>query len=116
MKTLKKLEQINDRNLEKDNILLLKCSEENVAELYVIGYVPRLVYFENAVSELFIGDFTKQDEVLSWILEELARLRPSRGTFPSDCCMDKVNHVGVIFVDGGHERGRVGAQAAATPR
>jgi hypothetical protein len=39
-KIIKKLEGIND-NLENDNTVLVKCSDDDAADDYGIGYVPR---------------------------------------------------------------------------
>ena len=41
---------------EKDDILLVKCSDEDVEEVYGIGYLPRLIYFEDGVPEPYKGD------------------------------------------------------------
>ena len=98
-KIIKRLEGIND-NLEKDKILLVKCSDENVEEEYGIGFVPRLIYFEHSVPEPFVGDLNKENEILSWISGELAKdeiKSVSRAVL--DRLIDKSSSIGVIFVD-----------------
>ena len=57
-KILGRLETI-DEELDKDGIILVKCSDENVEETYGLGYLPRLVYFEGGVPEPFVGKIDK---------------------------------------------------------
>jgi hypothetical protein len=40
----------------KDDILLVKCADEDVEEEYGIGYLPRLIYFEGGIPEPYKGD------------------------------------------------------------
>ncbi len=34
----------------------MKCSDDEVEEVYGIGYLPRLIYFEDGVPEPYKGD------------------------------------------------------------
>jgi hypothetical protein len=98
-KIIKRLEGIND-NLENDKVLLVKCSDDNVEDEYGIGFVPRLIYFENGIPEPFLGDLNKENEILSWISEELSKdeiKSVSRAVL--DKLIEKADNIGVIFVD-----------------
>ncbi len=38
----------------------MKCSDDEVEEVYGIGYLPRLIYFEDGVPEPYKGDEVPQ--------------------------------------------------------
>lgn len=98
-KILQRLESI-DNELDKDNIILVKCSDEDVEEQYGLGYLPRLVYFEGGVPEPFVGDEQNPQEILKWIQDELKSQDIKEVTKE---ILDKMNEkfetVGAVFVD-----------------
>ncbi len=71
-KILQRLESI-DNELDKDGVVLVKCSDEGVEEEYGLGYLPRLVYFKGGVPEPFVGDEQEPKEILHWIKSELKK-------------------------------------------
>ena len=52
-------------------LIRIKCSDDDVEEIYGLGYLPRLVYFEGGVPEPFVGDEQNIDEILKWIRDEM---------------------------------------------
>lgn len=62
--------------------------------------MPRLLYFEDHIPEPYIGDLHREGEILRWISEELDKdeiKSVSRAIL--DRLIDKLDHVGVVFVD-----------------
>lgn len=99
MKILKKLTAIND-NLENDGVLLIKSSEDGIAEEYGLGYTPRLVYFERKIPEPYVGDLMNEGQILKWISDELKRDEIKSVTRNIlEGLLDKFDHIGVLFVD-----------------
>ena len=98
-KILQRLEKI-DEDLDKDDIILVKCSDEGVEDEYGLGYLPRLVYFERGVPEPFVGDEQNPDEIKKWIQDELKSEDIKEVTKE---ILDKLNEkfetLGAIFVD-----------------
>ena len=98
-KILQRLESL-DEVLDKDGIVLVKCSDFGVEDEYGLGYLPRLIYFEGGVPEPFVGDEQNPDLILKWIQDELQSEEIKEVTKE---ILDKLNEkfptVGVIFVD-----------------
>lgn len=99
-KILQRLESM-DNTLDKDDVILVKCSDENVDEQYGLGYLPRLVYFEGGVPEPFVGDEQEPNEILKWIKDELNSQDIKEVTHEIlGKLVEKFDTMGVIFVDG----------------
>ena len=106
-KIINELEGIDD-NLENDKIILVKCSDEGVDDHFGLGYLPRLVYFEHGIPEMFAGAEVNEAEVLNWIAVELNTNKiklVSRAI--AEMLILKREHVGLFFIDDenvdGHE-------------
>ena len=106
-KIIAELEGIDD-NLENDKIILVKCSDEGVDDHFGLGYLPRLVYFEQGIPEMFPGAEVNEAEVLNWIAMELNTNKiklVSRAV--AETLILKREHVGLFFIDDedvdGHE-------------
>ena len=98
-KILQRLESI-DNELDKDDIILVKCSDEDVEQEYGLGYLPRLVYFEGGVPEPFVGDEQEPQAILDWIQAELKSHDIKEVTKDIlDKLNEKFDTVGVVFVD-----------------
>ena len=67
---LEELEQI-DEKLDKQDLAMVKISDEGAIENYGIEVVPALVYFENGVPEVYGGDLLNDGAVLKWMKSEL---------------------------------------------
>ena len=98
-KILRELDGIDD-NLENDNILLVKCSDKGVAEEYGIGYLPRLIFYEDEIPEPFTGDLHNEGEILNWMADEVTRDEIKSVTRAVlERLVDKLDQIGVVFVD-----------------
>ena len=98
-KIISELEGIDD-NLENDKIILVKCSDQGVDDYFGVGYLPRLVYFENGIPEMFDGAEVNEAEVLNWIAMELATSEikmVSRAV--AEKLILKQEHVSLIFIN-----------------
>ena len=107
IKIISELEGIDD-NLENDNIILVKCSDDGVDDYFGLGYLPRLVYFERGIPEMFPGAEVNEAEVLNWIAMEINTNKiklVSRAV--AETLIKKREHVGLFFIDDedvdGHE-------------
>ena len=49
----------------------MKCHDKDVDATYGLGFLPRLVYFEQGVPDPYVGDLGNEGEVLRWIADEL---------------------------------------------
>ena len=67
---LEELEQI-DEKLDKQDLAMVKISDEGAIENYGIEDLPSLVYFENGVPEIYEGDLLNDGAVLKWMKSEL---------------------------------------------
>ena len=67
---LEELEQI-DEKLDKQDLAMVKISDEGAIENYGIEDLPSLVYFENGVPEVYDGDLLNDKAVLKWMKSEL---------------------------------------------
>ena len=106
-KIIKEMESIDD-NLENDKVVLVKCSDEGVDDHFGIGYLPRLVYFENGIPEMYPGAEVNAAEVLKWIALKLSESKlklVSRAVV--ETLIIKREHIGIFFInddkEGGHK-------------
>ena len=106
MKIIKEMESIDD-NLENDKVILVKCSDNDVDDHFGIGYLPRLVYFEKGIPEMYPGAEVNAAEVLKWIALKLGESKlkmVSRAV--AETLILKRDHIGLFFIDdekeGGH--------------
>eukprot|EP00092_Neocalanus_flemingeri_P058940 GFUD01070340.1.p1 GENE.GFUD01070340.1~~GFUD01070340.1.p1 ORF type:complete len:2430 (-),score=751.56 GFUD01070340.1:121-7410(-) len=98
-KIINEMEGIDD-NLENDKITLVKCNDHGVDDHFGIGYLPRLVYFDKGIPEMFPGAEVNEAEVLGWISAELKANKihlVSRAI--AEMLIVKREHVGLIFID-----------------
>ena len=99
VKIINEMEGIDD-NLENDKITLVKCSDPGVDDHFGLGYLPRLVYFDKGIPEMFAGAEVNEAEVLGWISTELKANKihlVSRAI--AEMLIIKREHVGLIFID-----------------
>ena len=66
------LEHIDDELEEKD-IELIKCSDKGVEKEYGLGLTPILIHFHNQVPNVYKGELEEENEILTWINENLAK-------------------------------------------
>lgn len=84
----------------KNNTLLVKCSDEDVEEVYGIGYLPRLIYFENGIPEPYKGDEMDEKAIYKWINKKLKEDKIKSVTQSVlDKLKEKFPHIGAVFVD-----------------
>ena len=99
MKIINELEGIDD-NLENDKITMVKCSDEGVDDHFGIGYLPRLVYFDKGIPEMFSGAEVNEAEVLGWISNQLkSNVIHLVTRAVAEMMILKNDHVGLIFID-----------------
>ena len=98
-KIINELEGIDD-NLENDKITMVKCSDPGVDDHFGIGYLPRLVYFDKGIPEMFSGAEVNEAEVLGWISTQLkSNVIHLVTRAVAEMLIQKNDHVGVIFID-----------------
>ena len=105
VKIINELEGIDD-NLENDKITLVKCSDEGVDDHFGLGYLPRLVHFDQGIPEMFSGAEVNEAEVLGWISSQLKENKihlVSRAV--AEMLINKRDHVGLVFIDDEDEDG-----------
>lgn len=68
-RVLKELENIDD-DTDKNDIQFVKIDNDNLVREYGIDSVPTLIYFENAIPNVYEGDLTKEEEVLEWLIHQ----------------------------------------------
>ena len=99
MKIINELEGIDD-NLENDKITMVKCSDRGVDDYFGIGYLPRLIYFDKGIPEMYHGAEVNEAEVLAWISTQLksnAIHLVTRAVV--ERMIIKREHVGLVFID-----------------
>ena len=69
---LEELEQI-DEKLDKQDLTMVKISDEGVTASYGIEDIPALVYFENGVPQLYMDDLFNDNTVMKWMKSELKK-------------------------------------------
>ena len=99
MKIINELEGIDD-NLENDKITIVKCSDPGVDDHFGIGYLPRLIYFDKGIPEMYHGEEVNEAEVLGWISSQL---KSSVIHLVTRAVVERLimkrDHVGVLFID-----------------
>ena len=99
MKIINELEGIDD-NLENDKITMVKCSDAGVDDHFGIGYLPRLVYFDKGIPEMFSGAEVNEAEVLGWISTQLkSNVIHLVTRAVSEMMIVKNDRIGLIFID-----------------
>ena len=63
----------SDDELEEKEIELIKCADKGVEKEYGIGIVPVLIHFHNQVPNIYKGELEEENEVLTWITENLGK-------------------------------------------
>ena len=96
---LEELEQI-DEKLDKQDMPLVKISDEGAVEAFGIEDLPALVYFENSVPEVYEGDLLNDDAILKWMLSELKQEEIKELTVPMlDKLVERGKTMAVLFYD-----------------
>ena len=67
---LEELEQL-DEKLDKQDLAMVKISDDGAIDNYGIEVLPSLVYFDNGVPEVYDGDLLNDGAVLKWMKAEL---------------------------------------------
>merc|ERR1719447_856101 len=79
---------------------MVKCSDEGVDDHFGIGYLPRLVYFDKGIPEMFSGAEVNEAEVLGWISNQLkSNVIHLVTRAVAEMMILKNDHVGLIFID-----------------
>ncbi|KAL5288605.1 hypothetical protein ACFFRR_009067 [Megaselia abdita] len=68
-KVLEELENIDD-DCDKHGIIFVKTKDFTVADSYGVHDYPALVYFEDAIPNVFEGDMNEEEEVLQWLITQ----------------------------------------------
>lgn len=68
---LTELENIDDE-CDQKGISFVKIDDDHVAKEYGVDHLPTLVYFENKIPSLYDGDLANEEQVLAWLIEQLA--------------------------------------------
>ncbi|EFX69653.1 hypothetical protein DAPPUDRAFT_202746 [Daphnia pulex] len=68
--TLAELENIDDE-CDQKGIIFVKIDNADEAKEYGIDQLPSLVYFENSIPSLFIGDLKNEESVLAWLTHQV---------------------------------------------
>ncbi|XP_026480363.1 uncharacterized protein LOC113386820 isoform X1 [Ctenocephalides felis] len=66
---LNELENIDD-DCDRHGINFIKTQDIKIAEYYGVTDFPVLVYFENAVPNVFEGSLSEEEEVLQWLITQ----------------------------------------------
>ena len=96
---LEELEQI-DEKLDKQDMPLVKISDEGATGAFGVEQMPSLVYFENGVPELYPGDLLNDEAILKWMLSELKQEEIKELTVPMlDKLVERGHTMAVLFYD-----------------
>ena len=96
---LDELEQI-DEKLDKQDLTMVKISDEGVTASYGIEDIPALVYFENGVPELYTGDLFNDNTVMKWMKSELKQEEIKEVTVSMlEKLVEKGRTMAVVFYD-----------------
>lgn len=68
---LAELENIDDE-CDQKGVAFVKIDDDSVAREYGVDSLPSLVYFENKIPSLYHGDLANEEQVLAWLMEQLA--------------------------------------------
>ncbi|KAI9560775.1 hypothetical protein GHT06_011727 [Daphnia sinensis] len=96
---LTELENIDDE-CDQKGISFVKIDDDNVAKEYGVDHLPTLVYFENKIPSLYDGDLSNEEQVLAWLVEQLASDTIEDITDEMlDKLIKKSSHLAVLFYD-----------------
>ena len=96
---LEELERI-DEKLDKQDLAMVKISDEDSIDNYGIEDLPALVYFENGVPELYEGDLLNDEKILKWMQAELKQEEIKEITVKMlDKLVEKGKTMAVLFYD-----------------
>ena len=83
-------------------IAFVKIDDDHVAREYGVDHIPTLVYFENKIPSLYNGDLANEEQVLSWLIEQLAADMIEDITDEMlDKLIKKSSHLAVLFCKSG---------------
>ncbi|XP_075553237.1 hulk isoform X4 [Dermacentor variabilis] len=68
-KVLEELENIDD-DTDKQGIYFVKIDDEVYAKELGVSEYPSLVYFEHGSPSIYVGDLTKEENVLEWLVQQ----------------------------------------------
>ena len=68
MDVLQALENIDD-DAQRQNIKLVKTTDAEFSESIGISEFPSLVFYKDAIPNMFDGDIAAEEEVLDWLIE-----------------------------------------------
>ena len=86
---------------------MVKISDEGAGEEYGIQDLPRLVYFENGVPEIFEGDIRNDNQIIKWMLDELKQEEIKDVTVAMlNRLIDRNHNLAVIFMDEASKEGK----------
>ena len=86
---------------------MVKISDEGAGEEYGIQDLPRLVYFENGVPEIFEGDIRNDNQIIKWMLDELKQEEIKDVTVAMlNRLIDRNHNLAVIFMDEESKEGK----------
>ncbi|XP_045447179.1 uncharacterized protein LOC123655408 isoform X2 [Melitaea cinxia] len=66
-KALQELENIDDE-ADQLGIGFVKIHDEELAEEYSLGELPRLVYYRHQIPVIYEGELSKEEDVLEWLI------------------------------------------------
>uniref|UniRef100_A0A147BH45 Putative thioredoxin/protein disulfide isomerase n=1 Tax=Ixodes ricinus TaxID=34613 RepID=A0A147BH45_IXORI len=68
-KVLEELENIDD-DTDKHGIYFVRIDDDAYAKELGVSEFPSLVYFENGTPSIYMGDLTKEEKVLDWLIQQ----------------------------------------------
>lgn len=91
------MENIDDE-CDQKSIAFVKIDDDAVAREYGVDHVPTLVYFENKIPSLYDGDLANEEQVLAWLVDQLASDMIEDITDEMlDKLIKKTTHLAVLF-------------------
>lgn len=79
-------------------IAFVKIDDHHVAKEYGVDRIPTLVYFENKIPSLYHGDLANEEQVLGWLIDQLASDMIEDITDEMlDKLIKKSSHLAVLF-------------------
>ncbi|XP_037080856.1 uncharacterized protein LOC119101604 isoform X10 [Pollicipes pollicipes] len=103
-RVLAELENIDDE-CDKNKIVFVKIDSDEEAKEYGIEDTPTLVYFEDGVPSVYDGDLMKEEEVLTWLLDQVENEMIEDVTDEMlDKLIDGTGHLAALFYDKGQKK------------
>ena len=97
MDVLQGLENIDD-DAQRQNIALVKTTDGEFAESIGIDEFPALVFYKDAMPNVFDGDITAEEEVLDWLIEVNVESHIELITRPMlEEMVEEIQYLGVHF-------------------